>query len=107
MLEELFKEIQELREYKRKYEHAVKDKEYMSALLYKYMIKEYEGIPYEERAESYKNDWCRHCEHRNYYDSDCWCYAGVEELPDDIRKPIPSDRGYVPALKSCEHFEWS
>lgn len=107
MLEELFKEIQELREYKRKYEYAVKDKEYMSALLYKYMIKEYEETPYEKRAESYENEWCRHCEHRSYYDSDCWCYAGVEKLPDDIYKPIPSDRGYVPSLKRCEHFEWS
>ena len=42
MVEELIKQLQELQEYKYKYECALKDKQTMSELLYDYMMQEYE-----------------------------------------------------------------
>ena len=42
MIDELIKEIQELKEYKEKYSKLVGEKQRLSDELYKYMMKEYE-----------------------------------------------------------------
>ena len=98
MLEEFLKEFNELKEYKKKYEYAIKDKETMSELLYEYMMKEYESISVEERVLVYRMDFCSNCRHRYYCTID---------LPEDICKPIPSDKGWIPARVGCRKFEWS
>ena len=97
MLEKFLKEINELKEYKKKYEHAVADKKTMSDVLYEYMLKEYNSMTTEERISVYKEENCRCCRYR-----DCDC-----DIPDDVTKPIPSDKGWIPARKSCGSFEWS
>ena len=102
MLNELLKEIEELKTYKRKYENAIKDKEAMSKLLYEYMIKEYEDMTKEERIKIFEKEFCGHCRFIDY------CRNHFEkEYPEDILKPFPSDRAWIPPKKSCDMFEWS
>ena len=98
MLEQLIKELEELKEYKHKYECAIKDKQRMSDLLYEYMMKEYENTTKEERVLKFKQDTCRCCRYRDY------CSI---ELPDDIQKPIASNKAWIPATKSCGEFDWA
>lgn len=50
MIDELILEINELKEYKKKYEFALKDKQKMSDLLYELMSEKYDNLPYEERV---------------------------------------------------------
>lgn len=92
MLDELLKEIAELREYKNKYESAMKEKQAMSNLIYGYMMTEYEGLSKEDRILKYKKEFCANCKREN----DCNC-----KLPDDICKPIPSDNTWIPEIVIC------
>lgn len=98
MLDELLKDINELKEYKKKYECTLKDKQKMSDLLYDYMMKEYKNMGREERILLHKTNCCSCCRYRDY------CNV---ELPEDIWKPIPSDKAWIPARKNCGKFEWS
>lgn len=98
MLEQLIKELEESKKYKSKYECVIKDKQRMSDLLYEYMMKEYENTTKEERVLKFKQDICRCCRYRDY------CSI---ELPDDIQKPIASDKAWIPVTKSCGEFEWA
>ena len=97
MIETLIKDIEELISYKEKYEHAIADKKTMSDKLYEYMLKEWESMGREERVLQYKEN-CRGCRHKDY------CSIG---LPEDIGKPIPSEKAWIPARVSCGKFEWS
>lgn len=98
MIDELIKELNELLEYKDEYEMAMKDKQRMSDMLLEYMEKEYENQTYEKRCTLYEKEVCKCCRYNN-------CCAHL--LPKDISKPIPSDKGWIPAKISCKKFEWS
>ena len=98
MIDEFLIDIQELKEYKHKYECVQKDKQKMSDLLFELMTNEYERTSYEDRKEHYKHDSCRDCRGYGYCEL---------EIPQDIGKPIKSDTAWIPATKSCGHFEWS
>jgi hypothetical protein len=98
MLEELLKEINELKEYKERYELANKDKERMSEMLYHYMMVEYESMTREEKVNVYRENSCSCCRYRHD------CTIG---LPEDIWKPIPSDIAWIPSRVSCGKFKWS
>ena len=101
MLDELLEEIQELKEYKTKYEYAEKDKKEMSDLLYKYMMSEYREKMYRDRAEKYRKEWCIHCK---YHCDDDNC--GID-LPVNILEPIRSDKNWIPGYVGCRYFKWS
>ena len=102
MLEELLKEINKLKKYKKLYECAVKDKERMSELLYEYMTKEYENITREEKIAQHKEKLCRSCRYRDY----CREYFD-DSYSEDIGKPIPSDKAWIPGRVTCGKFEWA
>ena len=101
MLEDLLKEIQELQEYKRKYECALKDKQAMSDKLYEYMMDEYNKTPYEEREKYHINQRCRCCRWKPF--GECKC---DKKLPEDIGIPTLSNNACFPQKKSCDKFEW-
>ena len=96
-LDELIKEIQDLKEKERQLECLKKDKKKMADKLLECELKEYENTYVEERKAKYFKETCRccrfHCEN-----SKC--------LPDDIGKPIKSKVDYFPAHKGCKDFEW-
>lgn len=98
MLDELLKEIDELKSYKSKYESALESKQKMSDLLYDYMMKEWKNMSREDRVDMHIDDICSCCRYRMY------CTI---ELPEDILKPIPSDKAWIPARTCCKKFEWS
>lgn len=98
MLDELLKEINELKEYKIKYECASKDKQRMSELLYDYMMQEYENTSKEKRIELHKINCCSCCRYR-----DCCDF----EFPEDVWKPIPSEKAWIPAKTTCGSFKWA
>ena len=98
MLDELIQELSMLCELKKKLEYAMADKQTLSDNLYLYMRREYETTPYEQRVIKYQKDTCSDCRH---YEN---CNL---VLPDNILEPIPSDKGWVPALRSCGKFVWS
>ena len=98
MIEQLIKDLEEILQYKDKYEHAMKDKQTMSNLLYEYMMKEYENATKEERVAKFKKDACSCCRGRDFCSID---------IPDDIGKPIVSSKAWIPATKSCGYFEWA
>lgn len=100
MLDELLKEIQELKEFKKKYEYALKDKQKMSDKLYEYMMKEYENTPYEDRCDLHVKNMCKDCRYRDY------CELNTD-FPQEIWMPIPSDKAWIPGHKNCGKFEWS
>ena len=90
-------EIIELQEYKDKYEFAQHDKRMLSDLLFRYMTKEYEKMLYFEKVKAYQEYSCVNCIHRD---------GCTKELPDDIYKPIPSDKACIPERVGCKDFEW-
>ncbi len=99
MINELIKDMEELLQYKKKYESAIKDKQTMSNLLYEYMLKEYENTPKEERIANFKLKECVACK---------FCFeCDYRSIPDDVGKPIPSNDGWIPNKKRCEDFQWS
>lgn len=101
MLDELLEEIQELREYKAKYEYAEKAKKEMSDLLYKYMMVEYESKSYDERVREYEREACSCCRYRSVCEN-------RKQLPLDILKPKPSDgKAWIPGRVGCSLFKWS
>lgn len=93
MLDELLKEIAELREYKNKYESAMKEKQAMSNMIYGYMMTEYEGLSKEDRILKYKKEFCANCRYGKY--------CGYK-FPDDICKPIPSNNAWIPEIVVCD-----
>lgn len=97
MLEELVKEISELKECKKRCEFIDRDRQYMSNLLYEYMIKEYESMSRQDILNEYKKEYCDYCRRKG------WCRVG---FPDDIYKPVPSDIAWVPGRITCGNFEW-
>ena len=99
MLDELLKEIENLKTIKAEYKCLQKDKQRMSDLLYEYMIKEFNNKSYEDRVEEYKNTICVNCRYRG-----C-SYA--KELPVDILKPIESDIDFIPSTTTCRKCEWN
>ncbi len=96
-LDELIKEIQDLKEKERQLEHLKKDKKKMADKLLEYELKEYENTSVEERKEKYFKEICICCRFN------CENSNG---LPDDIGKPIESKVDYFPSHKGCEDFEW-
>ena len=101
VLEEFIEDMNELINYKKKYESAMNDKQTMSDELYKLMTKEYENTSYEDRCKQYIEHECSCCRYRIY-----GCDY-QDNLPKDILQPIPSNKAWIPARKSCGHFEWS
>lgn len=99
MLEEFIKDINELMEYKKKYEYAIKDKQCMSDTLYDLYLEKYNNQTFEERKQNYINDYCRSCR----YNFDC----NKNIIPKDITMPTKSDKGWFPPKTSCGNFEWS
>jgi hypothetical protein len=97
MLDELIKEVHDLKEYKLKYEYVIKDKERMSDLLFELMTEKYNNSSYADRKEYFRKNSCRCCRYEVCCDL---------EVPQDIGKPIKSDKAWIPAIKSCENFEW-
>lgn len=97
MLEQLLKEIEELKQYKERYELANRDKERMSEMLYDYMVKEYESMTKEERAEKFKRENCAHCRYRGW---DC-------KIPDNVMQPVRSKDAWIPGKVGCIKFKWS
>lgn len=96
-LDELIKEIQDLKEKERQLECLKKDKKKMADKLLEYELKEYENTSVEERKEKYFKEICTCCRF-NCENSNC--------LPDDIGKPIESKVDYFPSHKGCKNFEW-
>ena len=96
-LDELIKEIQDLKEKERQLECLKKDKKKMADKLLEYELKEYESTSVEERKEKYFKETCRYC---------IFNCENSDVLPDDIGKPIKSEVDYFPIHKGCEDFEW-
>jgi len=100
MLDELMLEISRCEEYKKQNEYLKADKLKMSEKLYELMLEKYNNTPYEERARLFENESCKCC--RNKY----YCEIELNELPEDIMKPIPSCNGWIPTTTGCGGFEW-
>lgn len=98
MLEELLKEIKDLKEYKNKYDYAIKDKQRMSDLLFELMTEKYNNTSYEDRKTYFKNNVCSCCKYKDT------CFL---EITENIGKPIKSNNAWIPATKSCKEFEWN
>ena len=107
MLEEFVKEIQELKEYKKKFEYAEQAKQTMSDRLYDLMMFKYERTSLDQRKRDYVADVCDCCRYRGIQgdesENDPAC--GVD-LPENIGMPSPSDKAWIPGTKTCGHFEW-
>lgn len=77
----------------------MKDKQVMSDLLYEYKLKEYENTSYEKRCEYHIEHTCSACRYRD------GCELKID-FPEDILKPVPSDKAWVPGCKNCKKFKW-
>lgn len=97
ILDELIKEIQDLKEKEKQLEYLKKDKKKMADKLLEYELKEYENTSIEERKAKYFKETCSCCRFN------CENSNG---LPDDIGKPIESIVDYFPSHKGCKDFEW-
>ena len=98
MIEDFIKEINELNEYKRKYECAIKDKQVMSDKLYDLYLEKYNSQTFEERKLIHLNDSCKCCR----YNCDC----DQRMLPENILMPLRSDKGWLPPRVTCSEFAW-
>jgi len=91
-------EISRCNAYKKENEHLKADKIKMSEKLYELMTEKYNNTTYEERIKLFEDQSCNNC--RRHY------YCEIEELPEDIMKPIPSCNGWIPSTTGCGSFEW-
>lgn len=109
MLDELIKEINELKKYKRNCECHEKDKKRMSDLLYEYMVKEFKKKDYETRVKEHIQEQCKDCMWFYGENRECKWLKGTpnERLPENILEPVKSDKAYIPGRKICEDFRWS
>jgi len=82
----------------KKYSYLLADKKKMSEELYLVMSENYEKTPFEERKDKYKKDMCRCCR----FNWDC----DKSIIPENILKPVQSDRDWFPPKIGCEDFEW-
>lgn len=98
MIDELIKELNELYKYKEKYGYVIQEKRMLSTMLLEYMDREYNNQTYETRCKLYEKEVCKCCRYNDYCD---------HLLPQDILKPIPSDKGWIPSKVSCGKFKWS
>ena len=98
MLDDFLKEIQELKEYKQKYDFAMQDKQRMSDELFKLMSEQYNKTSLEDRISNFRKEICSCCRYRD----DC-----EMELPENIGEPIISDKAWIPTTKSCGEFHWA
>ena len=96
MLDELLKEIAELRKYKKEYEKAKYNAQVVSDRLFKLMMKDYEKMLYYEKVKEHQEQHCKYCVYNNRCSYD---------LPDDIWKPIPSDDAWGPGRVLCKNFQ--
>ena len=96
MLDELMKDLQELKDYKKRYEFVIKDKQRMSDLLFELMTEKYNNTSYEDRKKHFIDTTCKCCRH----------YMCNLEISEDIELPIKSNIRWIPATKSCANFEW-
>jgi len=100
MIEEFIKEFEELKRYKHLYECQEKDKQRMSDKLYELMMEKYDNETYEDRCKRHQDNMCSACRSRDFCEK-------KYNLPQDILKPTPSDKAWMPSVVGCEHFEWS
>lgn len=98
MIEEILKELEELIQYKRKYEYAISDKQKLSDKVYEYEKEKFDKLTPEERVLKYKKDNCTRCRFGDLCNM---------TLPHDIGMPVKSDLGYFPPTKMCGEFEWN
>lgn len=97
MIEELIEELNEFKECKKKLLSLQKDKQIMSDMLFELMTEKYQNTAVEDRKKHFQKDTCRHCR-----------YEGCNvTLSEEIEMPIRSEKGWIPATRSCENFEWS
>ena len=96
-IDEIIKELQDLKQKEQELEYLKEDKKKMADKLYEYELKEYQNTTIDERKEKYFNEMCKHCR--------CCC-ENKDRLPDDINMPIRTDNDYFPAHKCCKEFEW-
>ena len=98
MLDEFIKDINELIEYKKKYEYILKDKQKMSDALYELYLEKYNNQSFEERRQLFVKDTCGCCKY--YFDCD-------KHLSKNVLMPIKSDTGWFPSRVGCDEFQWS
>lgn len=96
MLDVIIKELNELKDFKSKYEHSLVDRRTMAKKLFQLMIEKHNNQTYEERCEIHRNDYCKCCR-------SCGC---GRELPEDVLTPIENN-DWIPSIKTCKHFELS
>ena len=101
LLDLIMDELVELKEYKEKYESQKKDKKTMSDELYQLMLEKYNTMSYEERVAYHKKNICKDCRYG------CPNWGPDPDFPEDILKPIPSKKEWIPGTNICEEFEWS
>lgn len=99
MLEDFIKDINELIEYKIKYEYAIKNKQKMSDALYDLDLERYNIQTFEERKQNYIKDLCNCCR----FDF----YCNKDKIPENILMPIKSDKAWFPSKISCSEFQWN
>lgn len=97
MIDELISEINELKDIKKRYEFALKDKQRMSDLLYDLMSEKYDNLSYDKRIEWHKKEMCNHCRY----------YPCANELPNDVGYVLKSENAWIPGRVCCKHFDWS
>jgi hypothetical protein len=100
MLEDFIKDIQELIEYKKKYEDAMVARQRMSDALYELYLEKYNNQTFEERKEKYIKEQCKDCR-------SSWYGCKHDIIPDNVGMSIRSDRAWVPARVGCSEFNWS
>lgn len=99
MLEEILKEIEELKEYKKKYECAEKDKERMSEYIYENELEKWKNKTYISKVKEYQENNCKDCRF-------CFGCDIKTHLSEDIGKPI-KNKGWFPGKKMCGNFKWN
>lgn len=52
------------------------------------------------RCKIHSENVCKYCRYRH----DCEL---IKDFPQDIWKPVPSDKAYIPGRKMCGDFLWS
>jgi hypothetical protein len=103
ILEEFLKEINELQEYKKKYEYLLKDYNYRMKKLFELELEKWENTKSQDRKEEFIKTTCRDCRH--FFDRE----SLTCEIEDDISKPFLREHGdgkkYI-SYKCCKDFEW-
>lgn len=99
-IEKIISELNQLKEYKSKYENQLEAMQMMSDKLYELEMAIYKTRTPEENRQKHVDDVCFDCRYGKTPEK-----CG-RSLPENVWMPTPSNKAWMPGRTICQDFRW-